>query len=81
MKTIEQHGFYIVCLLVGLLFTLAGFLYEMYKYRINRFKKTPGSCDHGFDFYDVIDMSIDPECKRCGKKLSETETEKSITTN
>lgn len=73
MKIIEQHGIFIVCLLAGLLFTLAGFLYEIYKYRIKLSKTAPGSCDHGFDFYDVIDMSIDPKCKRCGKKLSETE--------
>jgi len=72
MKIIEQHSFFIACLLAGLLFTLAGFLYEMYKHRIKLSKNTPEPCDHGFDFYDVIDMSIDPKCKRCGKKLSET---------
>jgi len=33
MKFMAEHGFFILALLAGLIFTLAGFLYEMWQYK------------------------------------------------
>ena len=28
------------------------------------------SCEHGFEISEVINIKIDPTCKKCGKTLS-----------
>ena len=33
------------------------------------FKKQ--KCNHGFEVKEVVDLRIDPCCKKCGKKISE----------
>lgn len=70
MKTIVVFDYIILTLEVGLLFLLIGFLYQMRQ--SNRKKtKSPQTCDHRFLFEDVMDITVNPKCTKCGEKLSE----------
>ena len=74
MKTIVEYSYFILAFLFGLLFTLLGFLYEIWQYKKNynsTFPKIYRTCDHRFSFNEVMDSTINPKCVKCGEKLSE----------
>jgi hypothetical protein len=76
MKNELIYGYLTIVVLISILIVLVVILYDMHKTGTTWGRKIPTPpqrlkpCEHRFDILEVINIELDPKCKKCGKKLS-----------